>query len=179
MGGWAGAKPRARVGVGNLKKEGVLSILSRARPEQQAAVLRAVLGRLTPKKHGRPVPTTEHIGRGWAPEIKGSEKSSNFWRKNGKVKRPIKGDGARALNCWRFLECVKAKTQGGIWPLGYSEKSGVRIWFFIWGAARVGFPSSVCGNWAPGGAWPFVRWRRGGAVFKMVFEMCSGQTPPP
>lgn len=50
MGGWAGAKPRARVGVGNLKKEGVLSILSRARPEQQAAVLRAVLGRLTPKK---------------------------------------------------------------------------------------------------------------------------------
>lgn len=51
MGGWAGAKPRARVGVGNLKKEGVLSILSRARPEQQAAVLRAVLGRLTPKKN--------------------------------------------------------------------------------------------------------------------------------
>lgn len=50
MGGWAGAKPRARVGVGNLKKEGVLSILARARPEQQAAVLRAVLGRLTPKK---------------------------------------------------------------------------------------------------------------------------------
>lgn len=51
MGGWAGAKPRARVGVGNLKNGGgVLSILARARPEQQAAVLRAVLGRLTPKK---------------------------------------------------------------------------------------------------------------------------------
>lgn len=140
MGGWAGAKPRARVGVGNLKKEGVLSILSRARPEQQAAVLRAVLGRLTPKKHGRPVPTTEHIGRGWTPEIRGSEKSSNFWRKNGKVKRPIKGDGARALNCWRFLECVKAKTQGGIWPLGYSEKSGVRIWFFYMGRRSGGVP---------------------------------------
>ena len=170
IGGWAGAKPRARVGVGNLKNGGgVLSILARARPEQQAAVLRAVLGRLTPKKHGRPVPTTKNIVSGWAPEIRGSEKGSNFWRKNGKVKRPIKGDGARALNCWRFLECVKAKTQGGIWPLGYSEKSGVRIWFLIWGAARVGFPSSVCGNWAPGGAWPFVRWRRGGGGFQNGF----------
>lgn len=169
MGGWAGAKPRARVGVGNLKKEGVLSILSRARPEQQAAVLRAVLGRLTPKKNTVAQCLLPNISGGGAPEIRGSEKSSNFWRKNGKVKRPIKGDGARALNCWRFLECVKAKTQGGIWPLGYSEKSGVRIWFFIWGAARVGFPSSVCGNWAPRGCLAVCALAKGRGGFQNGF----------
>lgn len=99
VGGWAEAKPRARAGGRELEKRRSFAY-SRARPELWAAILRAVLGRLTPQT---PRPLSAYYRtylEGLGARNKGGENCSNFWQKKWKVKRPIKEDGARVLKCW-------------------------------------------------------------------------------
>ena len=83
VGGWAEAKPRARAGGRELEKRRSFAY-SRARPELWAAILRAVLGRLTPQT---PRPLSAYYRtylEGLGARNKGVKKVPIFGEKNGK-----------------------------------------------------------------------------------------------